>query len=720
MTGRLAPGLAILTATCILAAESPRSFDPPMERFVTNRPRLFINARSWPSVSRNASLHQPVLLDQMRTHLRSLATATNPPPGDYGVESAAAAFVFLCEPTSEWLNAATGLLARSVAYYRECDRERRVVNHYAATRIHAITAYDWLYDAMPQEARQRLGSDLLEHVAHRILDRRVPGDNLNDYRSGFYGEICLPWYVGIATRGTGIDESRSSAAIDFGYREQMRMLAYRRRLAGNDGGVASPTLGYALRANPWAEFNFFHTMKSAFDLDIAADWPHVALVPNYVLWNRLPGDLEFGIGDAFHLTNEFPDQHLYTHLAQIRHFYGQSHPEQAALAAWLQGQCGRPSHNPAWPLTPFLLTDLNHAPAPRATPSTLPLSRHFAGIGQIFMRSGWGDDDTYAVFTAGGSTDGIAAHKHYDENHFAIFRKGFLALDTGTRPEPGSHLFQYYCRTVAHNGVTIRMEGEIFPPYWGTPAPGEPVLPVPNDGGMRSQTGAVIRAFRTTADFTYIASDATACYHPGKCRLAVRQFVHIQPNLFVIFDRIQTVKPEQRVTWLLHTAEEPRVEDDHFIADQGGGRLWCRTLFPRKAVFAKVGGPGREFWSDGRNWPLPATPWLGGERIERRELLGGWRVEVAPSEPATDVILLHLIEAGDRHAKTKVTPVRRLWGWNRVGVKFKSGSRTISVRFRKRGEISGEIRIEQKGSRRITEILGNTVQPQSEWVTTGR
>jgi len=700
------PSIVVTTA----GGESP-PYQPPMERFVTNRPRLFLSASSLPAVMEYATRTQPDLLTRIREHLRSLSPVTTLPPGDYGTESAAAAFLFLCERTPARLDQAAGLLERSITYYRDCDRKNQVVNHYSATRIHTIMAYDWLYDAMPPEARERLGRALMDHVERRLPGpHAVSGDNQSDYRSGFYGESSLLWYAGIATRGTGLDETKSAAAIAFGYDQQMRLLEHRRRAAGDDGGAATTTLGYALRADPWAEFNFFHTMKSAFGMDIAADWPYVALLPNYVLWNRLPAHVEFGVGDSFHVTNEFPDEHLFTHLAQIRHFYGQSRPEQAALAAWLQEQCPRSSYNLAWPLTPFLLTELDRSPPSRAPPSTLPLARHFEGMGQIFMRSGWGAEDTYALFTAGGLYD---RHKHFDENSFTIFHKGFLAMDTGTRPTPGSHLFQYYCRTVAHNAVLIHMDGECMRRYWGEPAPGEYLSPV-NDGGMGSPTGAVVRAFRTTPDFTYIASDATACYDPAKCRLALRQFVYVPPNVFVVFDRVQTVKREQRVTWLLHTAEKPSIEGDRFHADYRGGRIWCRTLLPSKAVLTAVGGPGKEFWSDGRNWALPANPVLGGESIKQPELLGGWRMEVSPQNPATDNVFLNLIETGDTLTGTNMVSARRLWDWNWTRVEFLSGERHVTVRFRKSGDIGCEIGITGAGQD-LVETLGNTVQPQSEW-----
>ena len=54
------------------------------------------------------------------------------------------------------------------------------------------------------------------------------------------------------------------------------------------------------------------------------------------------------------------------------------------------------------------------------------------------------------MFTSGGI---LEQHKHFDHNSFVIYKKGFLALDTGTRPEPGQHLTHYYAPTASKIGV---------------------------------------------------------------------------------------------------------------------------------------------------------------------------------------------------------------------------------------------------------------------------
>ena len=83
----------------------------------------------------------------------------------------------------------------------------------------------------------------------------------------------------------------------------MEVLEHRAAAAGEDGGSASATLGYWLGAYPWAEFNFFHTFRSATGRDLSRDWPYVGLLPAYIFWNWLPGMREFGAGDAMHRTN---------------------------------------------------------------------------------------------------------------------------------------------------------------------------------------------------------------------------------------------------------------------------------------------------------------------------------------------------------------------------------------------------------------------------------
>ena len=139
---------------------------------------------------------------------------------------------------------------------------------------------------------------------------------------------------------------------------------------------------------------------------------------------------------------------------------------------------------------------------------------------------------------------------------------------------------------------------------------------------------AKVLAFETNDDFTYIASDATALYGK-KCTEAVRQFVHLLPDVFVVYDRVGAATPSDAKAWLLHVKDEPAVEGRVLRADSGKGRLFCETILPEDATLEKIGGPGKEFWSNGKNWE-PDTAFLaaaarGAKRTGRGPYMGAWR-----------------------------------------------------------------------------------------------
>jgi hypothetical protein len=671
-----------------------------------DHPRLFFNAETWPAVKARALGLERASYDRLRERVDELPR--EPEVKDWGTEAAGAALVYRVTGDRQYLQLTKALLRRSLESYHATRAALRSVNWYSTSRINAWCAFDWIFNDLTASERREMGRSFLQHV-----DDEQPGpgkpriDRLNDGgpESGFYSTPSLLWYAGLATCDEGIDDARAREFLVRGYELYHQLLEHRRRAAGDDGGSASATLGYCMGAYPWAELNFFHTWESATGEDISGDWPYVAYFVNYVIWNWLPDDHEFGTGDAYHTTNKLPLGSMYSHLAETLHFYSRSHPECAALARWMMGMIPRGRHSRTWPVLPFLLTRMDAAPAPKPPSETLPPARDFEGMGQVFMRSGSGPDDTYALFTCGGT---LEMHRHYDNNNLVIYKKGFLALDAGTRPEPGQHLTHYYCRTIAHNCMLINMPGEELPRYWGEPAPGEEPLPIPNDGGQNKVSGSKLVAFETSPQYTYVAGDATPCYSARKCSLAMRQVVFVPPDHFVILDRVTSTEPEYRKAWLLHTAQEPQVDGPVFRADQGEGRLFCRTLLPEKAELTKIGGPGRQFWSDGRNWPLPAD-W---RTRDDEELLGQWRVEVSPAEADTNDVFLHLIQAGERATLEEMTPCEVLREGDCAGVHFTAGDREVHVLFSTTGAPTGHIRIVGPAGVLADRDLAREVAPQ--------
>ncbi|MBI3947872.1 MAG: hypothetical protein HY321_18270, partial [Armatimonadetes bacterium] len=304
------------------------------------------------------------------------------------------------------------------------------------------------------------------------------------------------------------------------------------------------------------------------------------------------------------------------------------------------------------------------------------------------------------------------------ENHFTIYKKGYLALDSGARgfsvsrkmghaldPEHVGidHEVNYYYDTVAHNGVLIYMEGEKLPGFWGQESDC-------NTGGMNRNFGAQVKAFETNDRYTYIASDATGCYNEAKAREVVRQFLFVYPDYFVVFDRVASQTPDQKKTWLLHTQYEPEVQGDIFSAEQGGGRIFVRTLLPQAARFEKVGGPGKEFWAGGRNWPV-REDWQ--HLTPDQHLFGCWRMEVSSTQARRRDLFLHLIQVGDRQELREMVPSRRVDEGQEVGAEFQAGNALVRVLFNRDGDVGGHIRITEGGGVVADRALTQEVTPQT-------
>ncbi|MCL2743521.1 MAG: heparinase II/III family protein [Planctomycetaceae bacterium] len=683
-------------------------------------PRLFFNKQTFETVKKRALSEENKLFTEMKGRVDSLIgkeitfkdplniDGTQNSDHEYGTRAAEAAFVYLVTEDKKYLELTKNILIKLVDYYTFRNEKGLNIQWYAFSRVNALAAYDWIYNDLAEQERTEIGTPFLKAINYMLPSRNRKTffrENTGNYKTGFYGPPCLAWYAGIVFHRAGIDDKLAKELLMKGYNDYLTLLKYRSDIAGKDGGAAAAVLGYCMGAYPWAEFNFFHTVNAATGVDVSKDWQYVPKFVDYIFWNWLPGNKEYGFGDTGHTTNDLPTGSLHIHLSQMIHFYGKSQPDLIGRVKWMQTKVQR-QRSEVFPFTRFLLTNYRDDIAPAAPDENLPKAKHFANMGQIFMRSGSGDDDTYALFTAGGV---LTQHKHFDNNNFVIFKKGFLALDTGTRPEPGIHLSHYYCRTIAHNCILIRMPDEKMPNYWGGPALNEEKLPIPNDGGQNNQLGSKVLAFEENKEYVYIASDATPSYHKDKTNQVVRQFVFLLPDCFVIFDRVNSAKAEYPKTWLLHTAREPVVTGKEFYADQMEGRLFCRTVFPEDAKLEKIGGPGKQFWSDGRNWALPVlvpgdwryTPGKK-EPMDTRELLGQWRMEVSPAQPATDDVFLHLIQVGDQSVKSMVksTVIKTA---DTAGVKFTFADKEYEVTFNTKGDIGGKLLI-RRGQQQLVNV----------------
>ncbi len=368
-------------------------------------------------------------------------------------------------------------------------------------------------------------------------------------------------------------------------------------------------------------------------------------------------------------------------------------------SAWLLRKSGFCAREWIVPALDFLWNDPDVAPRDPAVADAaeLPRQRYFPGVSQLVIRDGWTPDATWIEFDCGPY---FAKHQHLDQNQFTIYRKGYLAIDSGadyTEIE-SPHYLNYYRRSVAHNTMLVYDPAEKF--FWA-----DNLLPAANDGGQRMDSGRYWNTVRNRDDWNrtrdlwdigamraidyqpgqyhYALGDATRAYSSTKLRRFTREIVYTpDARVLFVFDRVVSTNPAFHKAWLLHGVNEPEVRGRTFRFSEGSGELLAHSLLPREAVITAIGGPGREFftpgddhggaWGSGENWPLdpaeggpiPADPTLrhmwkvfyGGDFSEiwksnRKDVVpGAWRIEVSPGVPAEEDLFLHVLEIGDRGA----------------------------------------------------------------------
>ncbi len=700
----------ILLLSLLIAAPALADVNAPMaadwsERIRGEHPRMYFTTETFEQVKAYALGPERDYYDKIR---RTVAGLPAEPSREhcvsrtntfFGPNAAMAAFVWRMEGDTDARDKAIRYLLAAVDYYNECSSNRKAVNWYSASRVQALTAYDWLYDQLTPAQRRRVGEGFFRHYRDCLAGPPFERQNRSGITTGFYGPTNMAWYLGLAFHGDGIDDVQAARLLKQGYQQHVDLLTYRRKASGDDGGMGSVAAGYAFGMYPWAEFNFMHTYNSATGLKSEASFDHLSLLPNWVMWNRLPGHQRFGLGDSSP-AGGFSDGFLEMHMLQVAHFYADRYGRRAAQALWVRDHllANTDHDNYWWPLAPLLVhrrTAVAEAKVD-ASVENLPRARNFEAMGVIFMRSDPTDDATCALFVAGGE---INQHRHYDQGHFAIYRRG--AHLTGNSGHYGprtrnTHLTEYFYRSVAANCLLIHAPADADEPakVWGGPAR-------TLDGGQCAFDGRQI-AFETHDAYTYAATDITGCYASAKCRQAIRQFVFVHPDTFVVFDRVVATQPEYRKAWLLHSIDEPTLDGRRFRIEAGSSALVGTVVFPERADLSLVGGEGREFWSAGRNWPQEGEP---------RKAAGSWRIESSPAEPSAADALLHVLRVGDRDGAIELD-VEPIDLPGRAGVRIARGDGTdVSIVFNARGPVGGRILID--GDERIARPLTVSVHPQA-------
>ncbi len=318
--------------------------------------------------------------------------------------------------------------------------------------------------------------------------------------------------------------------------------------------------------------------------------------------------------------------------------------------------------------------------------------------GSVVARSAWNDKNAWLTYT-NIEEFGTENHDHKDSGTFQIYYKGILAPDTGMY----EHNHQYYAtpyhygyvkQTISKNGILVfnpatedfgnwRYSGgqraQSDEDTWAPLAIRELKLPRYNRGEVIGYSSA--ENADGSFNHAYLAGDITDSYYKDTVKQIIRSTMTLptndpeHPMVFLVYDKVTSMKPEYRKSVLLHTMTEPKFnggksvaapkgEDAEFTYIEGAdsffydntrgaagafdkpdekynGKLTVRTLLPENPVYRYIGGDGKRFWVRGMN--------VGTENPELHPVgeIGWGRVEISPKHPAKTDYFLNVMYVGD-------------------------------------------------------------------------
>ena len=495
--------------------------------------------------------------------------------------------------------------------------------------------YDWLFQYLTAEQKTILEQGIINHIIQLLP--YIENPLFTGGHSRGRSVNIMTGLIVLEDSTTGIDRQALLTKIKYIWEKGYNRFQY---YAGQDGGYY---MGWKYGGAYTSPMPYFIWEKA-----VGVNWlngPRSNQWLFYLYGTRGDGTMpRFGdYGDA-----KF-DQYTVETIAVSAGKYKKPYAE------WFHQTYLKTAWAPLNLLRIILKNPLIGARAPDDPTRPLPLSKFFRNSGIVIARDSWGLETTLLVFKS--SSFNTINHHHRDQNHFTISFKGSLLIDSGFYDKyASSHWKNYFTRSIAHNTMVAYDPDETF--YYYTE-------PISNDGGQfipspepktyqevlntKYQIKGV-QGFGLTGGVSWVKGDASAAYNPDKVETFTRDLLYVdRPSgrkrpLVLILDQV-ALKKELNPTILFHSLGQPAVSGNFFAMNNAnGGILYGMVLKPMLPSITAVGGPGKEFWVNGQNYPTSKAPTNG--YIDA----GTYRVEVTtknPTQTATFLTLLAVDDAGD-------------------------------------------------------------------------
>ncbi|MFO7945308.1 MAG: heparinase II/III family protein [Armatimonadota bacterium] len=389
--------------------------------------------------------------------------------------------------------------------------------------------YDWLYDTMSDEEKERGGQiclkiarDNWERVGIQGNFHRRPGASHTGRMIAYIGEQALALHD-LAPR----DEAEKW--LDFSLRAFMTIFPH---WGGPDGGWnegISYGTSYNLIYLPWVE-----SLRAVSDIDL---WqrPFFGRVRKFFMHCYTPNNemRPFGDGADPRQAKKRRDENIH---ALIRHH---ARRFEDPVAEWWAGHISADYQRPEHSFLPRWIAAKKVEPQP---PEDGRLASVFRGIGWCAMHSDFSDfeDNVFVLFKS--SPYGAVSHQHGDNNAF------YLSVDNTAMAIPSGY-YGPFCsaphhdlwtrQTKAQNAILVNGEGQVIRDH---------------------RAAGHIADFEHRAQISYVCGDATDAYM-GKLEQWKRHIFFIRPGLVVIVDDLEAPEPAT-YQWLLHALEEMDTDED--------------------------------------------------------------------------------------------------------------------------------------------------------------
>jgi hypothetical protein len=599
----------------------------------------------------------------------------------------------------------------------------------SAFGYHAL-AYDWVYDALSPEERQRYGAALGRWL--RFYTERPEILLKNGYWE--YNQTWGPYhlnvmnardaitpklFVALAIHGAGTPyEADAKAFLDSWAR---RVPAECLPAFARIGGVWPESYGHGAYGPVTVVGYAFEAWRTATGQDLFARMPAWSYLPEesrWVAYTMMP----HGARTAWIDDNDGASPQAFCRVAPmlgraLRDPLANWFSEEGVRRGWLTERWQRVvSYDPGvGPKSPGAMG--------------LPLGYLFKGAGHVYVRSAWDDPNaTWAFFGAGPFH---AAHARDDEGHFLICKQGHLVSRQGGQ---GHNDSDYYSGgSLIYNIVTIYDRDEPFRRTKGNENDGGLIRHIYAAGGRAVERGRIV-AFEHTDGYTYAAADLTRGYSPHKAREVTRQFLYLRGRreFFVVFDRVEATGERFPKHWFLHLPTRPELsgvetvkvpdhvseftaapltatwlslpeaDGDARVESTGRSRMFLRTLLPRGAVVTRRGGTGHEAWGH----PLePSAQYNHPGEGRQKPPICPWRLEVAAPGGAARSLFLNVFEvAGEgQRAMSRVRLVSE--SKEEVVVEIGEGGEVRRVSFRATGPLGGTVGPVRGRKRKLAEEI---------------